>query len=104
MEIVDSRPVKKATFEFRFETANRKVAGSIKRLLGRHPSGVKLIDYEPSEEFDPEAKGAEGYAPMHEYTFKGKGTIVGEVEGVLKVYDKLQANEFIHCDEIDIYN
>jgi hypothetical protein len=101
-EIVQSRPVRRATFEFKFETANRKVAGAIKRLLGRHPAGVKLIDYEPKEQIIPDAKGSEGYAPLHEYTFEGKGTIVGDVEGVLKVHGKLHANEFIHSEEIDL--
>lgn len=101
-EIVDSRPVKKTTFEFRFNTANRQAAGAIKRILGRHPAGVRLVEYEPKETFTPDAKGSEGYAPLHEYTFRGKGTIVGDVEGVLKVYDKLEANEFIHSDAIEI--
>lgn len=103
-EIVESKPVTKATFGFKFDTANRSVAGAIKRLLGRHPAGVKLIDYEPEETFNPDAKGAEGYAPLHEYTFSGKGTIVGDVEGVLKVRQKLTGNEFIHCDEIEIHH
>jgi len=101
-EIVESKQVANATFEFKFETANRSVAGAIKRLLGRHPAGVKLVDYEPKEAVNPEAKGPEGYAPLHEFTFRGKGTIVGDVEGVLKVYYKLSANEFIHCDEIEV--
>jgi len=103
-EIVDSRPVKKASFEFKFKTANRQAAGAIKRLLGRHPAGVKLIEYEPKESFNPNAKAHEGYAPLHPYTFSGKGTIVGDVEGVLKVYQKLDGNEFIHTDEIDIHH
>jgi hypothetical protein len=101
-EIVESRPVKKAMFEFKFSTANRQAAGAIKRILGRHPAGVRLVEYEPKESFNPEAKGSEGYAPLHEYEFEGKGTIVGDVEGVLKVYDKLKANEFIHSDDIEI--
>ena len=103
-EIKESRPVSKADFEFKFKTANRKVAGAIQRLLGRHPAGVKLVDYKPEEAVNPEAKGAEGYAPLHEYTFQGKGRIVGDVEGVLKVYKKLESNEFIHCDEIEIHH
>jgi len=103
-EIVESRSVKKATFEFKFETANRQVAGTIKRLLGRHPEGVRLVDYEPKEVFDPDARGSEGYAPLHEYTFRGKGTIVGDVDGILKVYQKLTGNQFIHCEEIEIHH
>jgi hypothetical protein len=79
-EIVDSRSVKKTTFEFKFD------------------------NYQPKETFDPDAKGAEGYAPLHEYTFQGKGTIVGDVEGVLKVYQKLEGNQFIHCEEIEIFH
>jgi hypothetical protein len=101
-EIVESNQVGCAKFGFKFETANRSVAGAIKRLVGRHPAGVKLVDYEPKETVIPEARGAEGYAPLHEYTFEGKGTIVGDVEGVLKVHHKLSANEFINCEEIDI--
>jgi hypothetical protein len=101
-EIVESRAVKKATFEFKFHTANRQAAGAIKRILGRHPAGVKLVEYEPKESFNPDAKGSEGYAPLHEYEFEGKGTIVGDVESVLKVYDKLEANDFIHNEEIEI--
>ena len=101
-EIVESRPVKKVMFEFNFHTANRPAAGTIKRILGRHPAGVRLVEYEPKETFNPDAKGSEGYAPLHEYEFQGKGTIVGDVEGVLKVFDKLKANEFIHSEEIDI--
>jgi hypothetical protein len=102
-EIVESKPISRTTFHFKFNTANRSVAGAIKRLLGRHPAGVKLVDYEPEEAVYPDAKGAEGYAPLHEYTFRGKGTIVGDVEGVLKVRQKLEGNEFIHCDEIEIH-
>jgi hypothetical protein len=101
-EIVDSHSVKKAKFEFKFSTANRQAAGKIKRALGRHPAGVKLIDYEPEETFNPDAKGSEGYAPLHEYTFEGKGTIEGDVEGTLKVYQKLQAIEFIQNEGIEI--
>lgn len=102
-EIVESRPVVNTTFDFKFSTANRTVAGAIKRLLGRHPAGVKLVDYEPEEVINPGAKGVEGYAPLHEYEFRGKGTIVGDVEGVLKVRQKLEGNEFINCDEIEIH-
>ena len=101
-EIVESRPVKRAVFEFKFKTASRLASGAIKRILGRHPAGVRLVEYEPKETFIPEAKGSEGYAPLHEYTFEGKGKIVGDVEGVLKVYAKLDANEFIQSEPIEI--
>lgn len=101
-EVVDSRPVKTVSFEFKFNTANRQVAGAIKRMLGRHPAGVKLVEYQPKETINLDAKGAEGYAPLHEYTFEGNGTIIGDVEGVLKVHEKLAGNEFIKSEEIDI--
>jgi hypothetical protein len=101
-EIKESKSLTGATFDFKFKTASRPVGGIIKRLLGRHPAGVKLVNYEPKEIVDPDAKGPEGYAPLHEYTFGGRGTIVGDIEGVLKVYEKLECNEFIDCDDIEI--
>lgn len=102
-EVKETRKISKASFRFKFETANRQVAGTIKRALNNRSAGVDLVDYEPQEEVDPGAKGPEGYAPLHTYTFRGEGTVEGDVAGVLKTHEKLCANEFICCDDIEIH-
>jgi len=103
LEIVETHRVRRAYFHFEFKTANRKVAGKLKRLIGRLPAGVHTTDYEPQEIVDPGARGAEGYAPVHEYVFKGKGVIEGEPRNVLNTYYKMQENDFIHCDDVVLH-
>jgi hypothetical protein len=103
-EIKETHKIAKVSFRFKFETANRSVAGTIKRALGRLPADVKLVDYEPKEEVTPKAKGPEGYAPLHAYFFTGEGVVEGDVAGVLKVHEKLSNHEFVKCDDIEIHH
>lgn len=103
LEIVEEKKISKCSFRFKFETANRGVAGSIKRAVGKLPAGAALADYEPEEIEDPEAKGPEGYAPLHSYVFKGAGVVEGTVAGVLKSHKKLSGHEFIDCEDIDVH-
>ncbi len=102
LEIVESRPIVRASFEFKFSTANRKVAGSIKRLLGRIPDGAQLTGYAPEEIVDPDAEGQELYSPTHEYEFRGQGTVEGDPFAVKSVFDKLKDNEFFKCEGIEL--
>ena len=101
-EFVDSRQLKSAFFQFKFTTANRQVAGTIKRLLRHLPAGVSIVGFKPCETQNPGAKGAEGYAPLHEYQYCGEGIVRGTVENVLKLYYKFSANQFLHNEEIDL--
>jgi len=52
------------------------------------PKSVKLVDYAPKEEMHKDAKGTELYAPDHEYSFKGKGRLVGDIETIIE-YNKI---------------
>ena len=103
LEIIEEKKITKCSFGIEFDTANRDVAGTIKRAVGRMPAGVELVEYTPEEVVDPSAEGPEGYAPLHDYVFKGKGTVEGTVAGVLKAHAKLSGNEFISCADIDIH-
>jgi hypothetical protein len=101
-KIVSDKAVRKASFEFEFETSNKDVARSIKRLLARPPAGSKVVDYKPREIMDPSAKGVELYSPVHDYVFSGKGRIEGNIEKLLEIYKKFSAHEFIETEHIDI--
>lgn len=101
-ELVESRSLERAFFEFKFTTANRKSAGTIKRLLGSVSGGARVVDCEPEETVNPGAKGTEGYAPLHEYQFSGSGVVEGGVEAVLKFWHKFSSNDFVVCEEIDL--
>jgi hypothetical protein len=96
--------IARAYFHFEFSTPSRKVADDIKKVLGSLPAGVKHTDYAPEEILHPDAKGAEVYSPAHEYEFRGKGVIEGDVAGVIDVRAALKQIEFAKADEIELHH
>lgn len=102
-EIKDEAKIERAYAHFEFETPSRKVANDIKQVLSALPAGVALLDYEPEEIINPAATGAEVYSPAHEYVFRGKGVVEGDVAGVIATRAKLSDIEFVNCGEIDLH-
>ncbi len=102
-EIVERHRIRRAYFEFDFKTANRKVAGTIKRLIGKMPAGVKVADLEQDEIIDPSARGVELYTPTHHYNFYGKGVVEGDPFGVHHLHAKMREHENINVSDMDIH-
>ncbi len=103
-EIKEERTIERAYFPFSFETPSRKTAEQIKSVLGSLPKGVKASDYSPQEVTDPSARGPEVYSPTHEYTFRGRGVIEGDVPGVVATRRALMEIDFTKCDEIAVHH
>jgi hypothetical protein len=101
-EVKRERKISGASFEFKFETFSKKVAGGLKRTFSQIPSGLKLPGFEPKETIDPRAAGIEMYAPAHDYRYSGKGKITGDVETILDFYRRLSRSEFIQMEEIEL--
>lgn len=101
-ELVEARKVRCARFKFSFETANRQIAGRIKRAVRRLPAGAKLEEYVPREVTDPSARGAEVYTPVHEYVFKGKGVVAGDIDAVVAAHARLSEVDMVRCADIEI--
>lgn len=101
-EIVESRLIQRACFKFEFSTANRRVAGQIKRIFSTLPEGVRAVDYQPKEIVDPSARGAEMYSPAHAYEFKGKGSIEGDPDGVYDVHVRMDDHQLIKVRDIEL--
>jgi hypothetical protein len=102
-EILEEFELERAYVHFEFDTPSRKVADDIKKVFAALPTGVAALDYDPEEIVHPESKGPEVYSPAHEYTFRGKGVIEGDVSGVIETRRVLDDLEFVHCQEIDLH-
>ncbi|UCH84494.1 MAG: hypothetical protein JSW50_02035 [Candidatus Latescibacterota bacterium] len=99
-EVLSDEEILVASFEFEFETFNKKVASNIKRILRRIPAGLELRSYNPEETTDPDAEGVEIYSPVHDYTFKGKGSVAGDIEKLCAFHTKLDEHEFFEVKDI----
>ena len=102
LELVSDKPVSRSSFKFEFETFNREVANTIRAALAKPPGGLKMVDYKPEEQIDPDAKGPEMYSPVHEYRFCGSGTVEGDIEKLLAYHHQLDDNEFIDAEDITL--
>lgn len=103
IEVKEMRKIESMSFHFDFKTANRKAGAAIKRALRSLPPGVAIEDLDPVESVRPDARGAEGYAPLHDYEFEGKGVVTGDVDGVLKMHKRLSGNDSFRVEDIDIH-
>lgn len=102
MTLSTERVLAGASFEFKCNTYSKKIAASLKRLFRSLPQGLSLSRFEPEENFSPDAKGAEGYAPLHEYQYRGKGRVSGDIDKVISFHGKLSDHEFVDVDDIHL--
>lgn len=89
LEVSQVRAIKGASFGFSFNLNNRGLAEQVKKALDALPDGVHLKDYAPEEKGSSKDKTDEatgGYAPLHEYTFRGQGVAEGDFDGVMDLF------------------
>jgi len=96
------KKIESASFEFNFEAYAKKYGDEIKKILKSLPKSVKLVDYAPKEEMHKDAKGTELYAPDHEYSFKGKGRLVGDIETIIEYNKKFDEHPLIDVTAITL--
>ena len=101
-ELVSDRRLKSIHFDFKFETASRKVAQEIKRIFATLRSDLKLAGYKPKESIDEGAKGIEFYTPAHDYRLEGKGRVKGDLDALLLLHKKLERHDFVDVEDIEI--
>lgn len=94
------RAVRQAEFRYEFETYSRSVAARVRRLLAERPSTLTVADCEQREEEHPEARGAEGYAPAHDYICAGSGRAQGPLGDLLAWRNRLAKHEWLRLGKI----
>lgn len=96
VEIVDQQDAWGATYDFEVDIYSREHAQRIRSLFEELPEGVELsADSRFKETVDPDAKGPESYAPVHDYELHGRGTVTGPVDGVVALYRRCRAEALI---------
>jgi len=103
LKILKVRQIVHAAFEIAFRTYSREAGAELKALLDGLPEGVgRDADFKLHEVLDPEGKGVDAYAPLHEYELDGKGRISGSVKGVFGLYHRLGRFEVAELGDIEL--
>jgi hypothetical protein len=96
------REVLGGRFGFKAEAYNREIGQKIHAALNDDlPAGVDCIDLE-KEKTEPDAKGVELFAPVHEYIYKARGTIEGTAPGILEMNRRLCRLDFVHEEPLEL--
>jgi len=103
LELVDRHRVVGASFAFHAETFSPKAAAAIRQaMLGGLPEGVALEGVDESEERHPDSRGAELYAPEHEYAYRVGASVRGPFPGVLELHRRAHESELVEAGRITI--
>jgi len=102
LKVMSNKPVKKAHFDYNYATANRRSAGNIKRLFKQMPAELKLVNARDKEVLHPKSKGAEGYAPEHDFELSGRGGVEGPIDQLLSFRASIGKIETVHVTDITI--
>lgn len=108
LELERHRRIDAVRFSFRCEVFAREIAAQVRgALLASLPAGVRVENLSEQEEAHPEARGPEPFAPLHAFTYCASGDIVGSCEGVLDVWQRSRALDFVqtgalHLDASDV--
>ena len=98
--IRSARRVSDASFTFEAKTYGQKYGEEIKAQMKHLPDGLELHDYNPIEKHREDAKGAELYAPEHEYMFEAEGRISGPIDAVADFRKELDDHPLVAVKEI----
>jgi hypothetical protein len=96
------RDVRGARFAFRAEAFSRDAAARVRDVFTALPPGVVIEDGAEAEETHPDAHAADVYAPVHPYTFRTSGRVVGALPGVVDVRARATASPAVHVEPLHV--
>lgn len=103
LKIVSRRNVTSASFKFKYSAYAENYGNMLKEIFENLPEGVVLSDdYKPKEILHPEAKGAESYAPEHDYVIHAKGSASGDLLNILELYTRCGNEPLVELEKIEL--
>jgi len=103
LKIVSVKEITEASFEFSYHAYSRNLGMELKTIFGSLPSGLRIEKGRgPKETVNPQAKGIEAYAPLHEYEIEAKGEIHGPVKEVITLYGEIEHKDMVELGSIKL--
>ncbi|MBN2255287.1 MAG: hypothetical protein JW736_06245 [Deltaproteobacteria bacterium] len=103
VKIVSVREIGDASFDFSYKAFKKELGEILKAKFGNLPEGLGMEGgYAPEEKVNPEGKGVETYAPLHEYELKAKGRIRGDIKPVIDFYGEIEHIAMVELGDIKI--
>lgn len=103
LEVESVRVITDAFFDFHYKAFTRELGDELRGLFDALPQGLSIEGkYVPKECCDPEGKGIETYAPLHDYELTASGQIHGPAKEALDFYRKLELYDMVELGDINL--
>ena len=103
VSIVSKLKLIAASFSFKYSAYAENLGKTLKSIFEDLNESVSMsADYDPKETIHPEAKGAEGYAPEHDYEIYAKGTVRGDLNEIIKLYERCEKEPLVKSEKIEL--
>ena len=97
------RIVQSASFEFRIEVFSRDEKTRLRtRVIAGIPQDARIENLSEQEETHPEARGPEPFAPLHAYTYRASGRVVGVFGAVVEHWRYTRGQDFTEISRIAV--
>lgn len=103
LHLASYREIQEARLAFTVELFSKELAIRVRdQLHDSLPEGVTVRGFEEEEDLDPQARGAELYAPEHHYTYRASGTLVGPFPGIAEMQRRARSLEFVEAQPMEL--
>jgi len=103
LEVGTIRTILRAELAFEAKCYAQGEADAILHVLQDDlPDGVRLEAFHKKETVREDAKGVELYGPIHDYICEASGRYVGPVPGVIEMSRRLEDQDFIHPEKVEL--
>lgn len=102
LRLAESHLVRGAAFPFGYRAYAARYTEEIRAILAALPAGASREGGDPEIHRDPEAKGSEGYAPMHDYEARGEGRVSGPVDLVIAARAALAQHALVRVGHLEL--
>ncbi len=103
VSIVSKLKLVAASFKFEYGAYAENYGKMLKGIFeDLHKSISMSADYDPKESIHPEAKGAEGYAPEHDYEIHAKGSVSGNFNEILRLYERCEEEPLVQTEKVEL--
>jgi hypothetical protein len=93
-----------ASFSFSFKVFVEEQGRAIKSIFEELPQGLVMDEgYDSVEQkWTERTPDLEAYAPVHDYEYRGSGTVRGDLEAILDLYERAMGESMVHLEPIEL--
>jgi len=103
VSIVSKLKLIAASFNFEYIAYAENHGKMLKSMFEDLSESISMsAEYDPKESINPEAKGAEGYAPEHDYEIHAKGTVSGNLNEIMKLHEQCDDEPLVKAEKIEL--